>query len=125
MQAIRDKINDIKAMRKAKAEAKAEEKAEKELAKARVEVAHEVRLAREAEASMDLHVAKASERVDKEIAKYSGGGDSYSQQPGGLDSSYDPSIGGGNPGDIGMNPNPNAPASRPAEPHNPSSHQLL
>ncbi|KAI4370863.1 hypothetical protein MLD38_019164 [Melastoma candidum] len=124
MQAIKDKINDMKITRKAKADAKAEEKAEKELAKARVEVAHEVRLAKEAEASMDLHVAKASERVDKEIAKHSGGADNY-LQPGGLDSSYDPSIGGGDPAAVGINPSPNAPASRPLELHNPSSHQLL
>lgn len=44
--------------------------AEKELAKARVEVAHEVRLAREAEAAMDLHVAKAGMKAEKEMAKY-------------------------------------------------------
>lgn len=44
--------------------------AEKELAKARVEVAHEVRLAREAEAAMDLHVAKAGEKAEREMAKY-------------------------------------------------------
>lgn len=46
------------------------EQAEKELAKARVEVAHEVRLAREAEAAMDLHVAKAGMKAEKEMAKY-------------------------------------------------------
>lgn len=44
--------------------------AEKELAKARVEVAHEVRLAREAEASMDLHVSKAGMKAEEEMAKY-------------------------------------------------------
>ncbi|XP_023526293.1 late embryogenesis abundant protein 6-like isoform X2 [Cucurbita pepo subsp. pepo] len=70
MQAVRDKLHDITAMRKAKSEAKAEEKAEKELAKARVEVAHEVRLAREAEAAMSLHVAKAGKRAEKEMAKH-------------------------------------------------------
>ncbi|KAL7126187.1 hypothetical protein ABFS83_14G168600 [Erythranthe nasuta] len=63
MQAIKDKLNDLSAMRKAKAEAREEEKAEKELAKARVEVAHEVRMAKEAEAAMDLHVHKAVEKA--------------------------------------------------------------
>ena len=70
MQAVKDKLHDMTAMRKAKAEAKAEEKAEKELAKARMDVAHEVRLAREAEAQMELHVAKAGQRVEREIAKH-------------------------------------------------------
>ncbi|XP_023538811.1 late embryogenesis abundant protein 6-like [Cucurbita pepo subsp. pepo] len=57
-------------LRKAKAEAKAEEKVEKELAKARVEVAHEVRLAKEAEAEMDLHVARAGMIAENEMAMY-------------------------------------------------------
>ncbi|KAJ8573455.1 hypothetical protein K7X08_009966 [Anisodus acutangulus] len=70
MQAIKEKFNDMSAMRKAKAEAKEEEKAEKELAKARVEVAHEVRLAREAEAAMDLHVNKAAEKIAQEEQKH-------------------------------------------------------
>ncbi|KAL9384539.1 hypothetical protein Peur_021549 [Populus x canadensis] len=70
MQAVKDKLHDMTAMRQAKAEAKAEEKAEKELAKARMDVAHEVRLAREAEAEMELHVAKAGQRVEREIAKH-------------------------------------------------------
>ncbi|KAB5527846.1 hypothetical protein DKX38_021693 [Salix brachista] len=70
MQAVKDKLHDMTAMRKAKAEAKAEEKTEKELAKARMDVAHEVRLAREAEAEMELHVAKAGQRVEREIAKH-------------------------------------------------------
>ncbi|XP_011010743.1 PREDICTED: uncharacterized protein LOC105115528 [Populus euphratica] len=70
MQAVKDKLHDMTTMRKAKAEAKAEEKAEKELAKARMDVAHEVRLAREAEAEMELHVAKAGQRVEREIAKH-------------------------------------------------------
>ncbi|XP_059311092.1 late embryogenesis abundant protein 6-like [Lycium barbarum] len=70
MQAIKEKFNDMSAMRKAKAEAKEEEKAEKELAKARVEVAHEVRLAREAEAAMDLHVNKAAEKIAHEEEKH-------------------------------------------------------
>ncbi|KAB5556846.1 hypothetical protein DKX38_007755 [Salix brachista] len=60
----KDKVHDMTAMCKAKAEAKAEEKTEKELAKARMDVAHEVRLAREAEAEMELHVAKAGQRVE-------------------------------------------------------------
>ncbi|XAR54251.1 hypothetical protein NMG60_11029297 [Bertholletia excelsa] len=69
MQAIKDKINDMKEMQKVKAEIKAEEKAEKDLAKARTDIAHEMRLAKEAEAEMELHVAKAGRRVDREIAK--------------------------------------------------------
>ena len=40
------------------------------MAKARMDVAHEVRLAREAEAEMELHVAKAGQRVEREIAKH-------------------------------------------------------
>ncbi|KAL1352906.1 hypothetical protein HN51_016875 [Arachis hypogaea] len=70
MQAIKEKIQDIKESRKAKAELKAEEKAEKELAKARMDIAHEARLAKEAEAEMDRHVAKASEIAEKEITKH-------------------------------------------------------
>nr|KYP53488.1 hypothetical protein KK1_024626 [Cajanus cajan] len=70
MQAVKEKLQDMNAIRKAKAEARAEEKAEKEIAKARMDVAHEVRLAKEAEAAMDLHVAKAGKRVDNELAKH-------------------------------------------------------
>ncbi|KAL2337265.1 hypothetical protein Fmac_011711 [Flemingia macrophylla] len=70
MQAVKEKLQDMNAIRKAKAEARAEEKAEKEIAKARMDVAHEVRLAKEAEAAMDLHVAKAGKRVDNEITKH-------------------------------------------------------
>ena len=44
--------------------------AEKEIAKARMDIAHEVRLAKEAEAKMDLHAAKAGERAQKEMAKH-------------------------------------------------------
>lgn len=44
--------------------------AEKDIAKARVEVAHEVRLAKEAEAAMDLHVAKAGQKAERELAKH-------------------------------------------------------
>ncbi|KAG5557731.1 hypothetical protein RHGRI_007849 [Rhododendron griersonianum] len=40
------------------------------MAKARVDIAHEVRLAREAEASMEFHVAKAGKKAEREIAKY-------------------------------------------------------
>ncbi|CAN6587694.1 unnamed protein product [Malus baccata var. baccata] len=61
MQAVKDKINEMGALRKVKEEARAEERAEKEIAKARVDVAHEVRLAKEAEAAMSLHVAMAGE----------------------------------------------------------------
>ncbi|KAI9180943.1 hypothetical protein LWI28_009574 [Acer negundo] len=70
MQAVKEKLQDMSAMRKVKAEAKAEEKAEKDIAKARMNIAHEVRLAREAEAEMELHVAKAADKADKEIAKH-------------------------------------------------------
>ncbi|KAI4355993.1 hypothetical protein L6164_000047 [Bauhinia variegata] len=70
MQTVKEKIQDMKEMRQAKAEAKAEEKAEKELAKARVEIAHEVRLAKEAEAAMDMHADKAIKRADAETEKY-------------------------------------------------------
>ena len=42
---------------------------EKDLAKARVEVAKEVRKAKEAEAAMDLHVAKAEQKALHEVAK--------------------------------------------------------
>ncbi|KAF3447590.1 hypothetical protein FNV43_RR12777 [Rhamnella rubrinervis] len=70
MQAVKDKLSDMNAMRKAKNEARAEEKAEKEIAKARIEVAHEVRLAKEAEAVMDLHVAKAGQKAERELAKH-------------------------------------------------------
>ncbi|XP_057510798.1 late embryogenesis abundant protein 6-like [Actinidia eriantha] len=70
MQAVKDKLSDMKEMRKVKAEAKAEEKAEKELAKARVDIAHEVRLAREAEGAMEMHVANAGQRAERVIAKH-------------------------------------------------------
>ncbi|XP_022745137.1 late embryogenesis abundant protein 6-like [Durio zibethinus] len=66
MQAIREKLHDMSEMRKAKAEAKAEEKVEKDIAKARMGIAHEVRMAKEAEAEMDLHAAKAGELLQKE-----------------------------------------------------------
>ncbi|KAL6964886.1 hypothetical protein U1Q18_035939 [Sarracenia purpurea var. burkii] len=70
MQTVKDKLNEMKEMRKVKAEAKAEEKAEKELAKAKVDIAHEIRLAREAEGAMELHVAKAGEKAEREITKH-------------------------------------------------------
>ncbi|KAJ4953026.1 hypothetical protein NE237_029858 [Protea cynaroides] len=70
MQAIKEKLQDMSAMRQAKAEAKAEEKEEKEIAKARLDVASEIRKAREAEAEMDLHVKKAAQKVEKEMAKH-------------------------------------------------------
>lgn len=40
------------------------------MAKVRAEVAHEVRLAKEAEGAMNMHVNKAVERVEKHQAKY-------------------------------------------------------
>ncbi|KAL3624562.1 hypothetical protein CASFOL_031230 [Castilleja foliolosa] len=70
MQAIKEKLSDMSAMRQAKAEAREEEKAEKELAKTRIQVAHEVRMAREAEAAMDLHVNKAAEKAIEHERKY-------------------------------------------------------
>ncbi|XP_057800291.1 late embryogenesis abundant protein 6-like [Salvia miltiorrhiza] len=70
MQAIKEKINDLKEIRKAKAEAKEGEKAERELARARLEVAHEVRMAREAEAAMDYHVQKAAEKAAEHEKKF-------------------------------------------------------
>ncbi|KAL3537172.1 hypothetical protein ACH5RR_000538 [Cinchona calisaya] len=69
MQAIKGKLNDMSHMRKAKAEAKEEEKQEKEMAKTRVQVAKEVRMAREAEAAMDLHVNKAAEKIAHQETK--------------------------------------------------------
>ncbi|PIN15878.1 hypothetical protein CDL12_11483 [Handroanthus impetiginosus] len=56
---------------------------EKELAKARVQVAHEIRMAREAEAAMDLHVNKAAEKVAEHERKHHQPGhaeDIYSQE---------------------------------------------
>ncbi|KAL6557397.1 hypothetical protein OROMI_017747 [Orobanche minor] len=86
MQAIKEKLSDMSTMRQAKAEAKEEEKAEKELAKARVQVAHEVRMAREAEAAMDLHVNKAAEKVAEVDRKYQhpthGGHQNYTSEEG-------------------------------------------
>ncbi|PIN01859.1 hypothetical protein CDL12_25624 [Handroanthus impetiginosus] len=70
MQAIKEKLNDMSAMRRAKAEAKEEEKAEKEIAKARLEAVHEIRLAREAEAEMDHHVNKAAQKLVQHERKY-------------------------------------------------------
>ncbi|KAL2514080.1 late embryogenesis abundant protein 18-like [Forsythia ovata] len=70
MQAIKEKLNGMTSMHKAKAEAKEEEKAEKEIAKVQVEVAHEVRQAREAEAAMDLHVQKAAIKAVEHIIEH-------------------------------------------------------
>ncbi|KAK7256358.1 hypothetical protein RIF29_29800 [Crotalaria pallida] len=97
MQTVKDKLQDMSALRKAKAEAKAEEKAEKDIAKARMDIAHEVRRAKEAEAAMELHVAKAGERAEKEIAKHSstspnagGGGGTNLMNPGTFEAANDP-----------------------------------
>lgn len=54
--------------------------AEKDLAKARMDIAHEVRLAKEAEAAMDLHVTKAGERAEKEIEKHTSTGQAASME---------------------------------------------
>ncbi|KAF8028746.1 hypothetical protein BT93_E1410 [Corymbia citriodora subsp. variegata] len=70
MQAIKEKISEFSTARKVKAEAKAEEKAEKDYTKARADVAHEVRLAKEAEAEMDKHVSKAERLAQKELEKH-------------------------------------------------------
>ncbi|KVI00567.1 Late embryogenesis abundant protein, LEA-25/LEA-D113 [Cynara cardunculus var. scolymus] len=69
MQTIKEKITDLKATSKAKSEAKQEEKVEKDLAKSRADVAHEIRLAKEAEAAMDRHVNKAVEKAANYDAK--------------------------------------------------------
>ncbi|KAL1546564.1 hypothetical protein AAHA92_23144 [Salvia divinorum] len=63
MQAIKEKINDMKELRKAKAEAREVEKVERADAKTRLAVVHEVRKAREAEAAMDYHVQKAADKA--------------------------------------------------------------
>ena len=90
MQAVKEKLQDINAMRKAKAEARAEEKAEKELAEARKDIAHEVRLAKEAEAAMDLHVSKAGERAEKEIEKHTHASTNNPNPNAAMDSSNNP-----------------------------------
>ncbi|KAG8363513.1 hypothetical protein BUALT_Bualt19G0030100 [Buddleja alternifolia] len=95
MQSIKEKLNDMSALRKAKAEAREEEKEEKEIAKSRVEVAHEVRMAREAEAAMDLHVNKAAEKAAKHDRKHP---------------HHRHDIDGGEENSYGMNPN-NSPTS--------------
>ncbi|KAK9144486.1 hypothetical protein Sjap_004389 [Stephania japonica] len=69
MQAAKEKLKDMSALKQAKADAKAEEKAEKEMAKTRVEVAKEVRKAKEAQAERDLHISKAEQKVDDQITK--------------------------------------------------------
>lgn len=48
------------------------------MAKARMEVAHEIRLAKEAEAVRQLHAAKAGDAVQREIAKHSSSNDTSS-----------------------------------------------
>lgn len=76
------------------------------MAKARMEVAHEVRLAKESEAAMDLHVHKAAEKVARHEEKYSphttdqqyGGGatdNTCRHNSGNLDYSNNQAIGGG------------------------------
>ncbi|XP_050385922.1 late embryogenesis abundant protein 6-like [Argentina anserina] len=79
MQAVKDKLSEMSAMKQVKEEARAEEKAEKEIAKARADIAHEVRLAKEAEATMVHHVAKAGEiarageqMANEQLAKHGG-----------------------------------------------------
>ncbi|XP_059651723.1 late embryogenesis abundant protein 6-like [Cornus florida] len=92
MQVVKDKLGEMSAMRKVKAETKAEEKEAKDLARARAEVAHEVRLAREAEAKMDLHVNKAAEVADRVRANHEGkyGSESTARgNVGSLENAYD------------------------------------
>ncbi|CAA0842493.1 Unknown protein [Striga hermonthica] len=72
---------------------------EKELAKTRVQVAHEVRMAREAEAAMDLHVNRAAEKAAQAEQKYHrgtvlGGEDANCPNPGAAGYSADPMSGG-------------------------------
>ncbi|KAL3739087.1 hypothetical protein ACJRO7_020479 [Eucalyptus globulus] len=74
MQGIKEKFSEFNTARKVKAEARAEEKVEKDYAKARAGVAHEVRLAKEAEADMDKHVTKAERLARKELAKHGDSG---------------------------------------------------
>ncbi|KAL2511570.1 late [Abeliophyllum distichum] len=102
MQAIKEKLNDMGAMRKAKAEAKEEENAEKELAKARVEVAHEVRMAREAEAAMDLHVSKAVDKVAEHDRKHAH--DSTNHEQHSVDNKQNPNL--SNPSNVGHSTDP-------------------
>lgn len=59
------------------------------MAKARVDVAHEVRLAREAEAAMDIHVNKAAEKVAQHERKHAQ--DSTNRQQYGVENSSNPS----------------------------------
>ncbi|KAL5724348.1 hypothetical protein ACHQM5_007620 [Ranunculus cassubicifolius] len=72
MQAVKEKLSDMATMRKIKSDAKEEEKAERDLAKTRMEVAKEVRKAKEAEAEMGMHVAKVGEKVQRHIEKHPG-----------------------------------------------------
>ncbi|KAK9120713.1 hypothetical protein Syun_018330 [Stephania yunnanensis] len=67
--AVKEKLQDMAALKQVKADAKAEEKAEKEMAKTRVEVAKEVRKAKEAQAARDLHIGKAEQKVDDQVSK--------------------------------------------------------
>ncbi|XP_047336082.1 late embryogenesis abundant protein 6-like [Impatiens glandulifera] len=97
MQAVKEKLNDIIEIRKAKADAKAEEKAEKDLAKVRLEIAHEIRLAKEAEAEMQFHAAKAEKLLGKEIEKISESHEQYLSSNhlnsgGGTNNNYDDSL---------------------------------
>ncbi|KAK1401417.1 hypothetical protein POM88_001022 [Heracleum sosnowskyi] len=63
MQAVKEKLQDMNHLQKAKAEAREEEKAEKDFVKARLEVAHEEHLAKEAEATMNMHVERTAEKL--------------------------------------------------------------
>ncbi|KAL6124623.1 PREDICTED: uncharacterized protein LOC101294700 [Fragaria vesca subsp. vesca] len=108
MQAIKDKISEMGAMKQVKEEARAEEKAEKEIAKARADIAHEVRLAKEAEAAMSHHVAKAGEiaragehMANEQLAKI--GGSEAAARAGG----------GGVPNNAASNPLPTSNMSPP------------
>lgn len=67
-----------------------------------MEVAHEVRLAREAEAAMGLHVARAGEKAEREAAKHA----SKNLTSGGVDSTDKEAMASGNscPIDGGCNP---------------------
>ncbi|XP_047976424.1 uncharacterized protein LOC125218729 [Salvia hispanica] len=133
MQAIKDKITDMKELHKAKAEAREVEKAERQDAKNRLAVVHQVAKARKAEAAMDYHVQKAAEKaaeVQEDVA--SGGAQlpsaeelddslSYSQNEASAPPSQDLYSGGAHPDsghdkaafvDVPFSPDTGAPPSQ-------------
>ncbi|KFK44995.1 hypothetical protein AALP_AA1G330500 [Arabis alpina] len=76
MQSAKQKISDMASVAKEKmviCRAKADEKAEKAMARTKEEkeIAHQRRKAKEAEANMDMHMAKAAHAEEKLLAKQS------------------------------------------------------